>query len=433
MASAEMAESVQHAITPAECKDFYYPGDGNTDAQCFPTLVDNRYYFSLPSLNQGATNTIIFNPDQGLSDIILTAVLPAPTGSTGVGSWAGYAMPRNWLGAMVANVALRVGGSSLYYFTGDQILVDTLTDCEESGKKQAVMNLGGGELLQPADYASASNRSASIYLKMPFNSISALQKTLPLNTDLLTQPVQILLQWKNFSDVAFWYGAGPAVPSNLPTSFASAQVNFRKTTLQNSEHLLSRRENMLHKALTIPLRYFSQTTFRANLPNVNAGQVQTINLTGFRSGSVKYIDIWATPLVNGSVPPGANWNFVPFSQVQLLVNGLVMYDTRDSNNALWSLCERKTPAQVDTTTLTAGVGNTYALANPSVMPWVVIPFAQLSEPMAYENDVVTGFPIQNSVINLSVVFPGDGAYQISASYHYSCSLVATKNTMEYVF
>jgi hypothetical protein len=268
---------------------------------------------------------------------------------------------------------------------------------------------------------------------MPFNSISALQKTLPLNTDLLTQPVQILLQWKNFSEVAFWYGSGPAVPSNLPTSFASAQVNFRKTTLQNSEHLLSRRENMLHKALTIPLRYFSQTTFRANLPSVSAGQVQTINLTGFRSGSVKYIDIWATPLVNGSVPPGANWNFVPFSQVQLLVNGLVMYDTRDSNNALWSLCERKTPAQVDTTTLTAGADNTYALANPSVMPWVVIPFAQLSEPMAYENDVVTGFPIQNSVINLSVVFPDSGAYQISASYHYSCSLVATKNTMEYVF
>ena len=433
MASAEMAESVQHAITPAECKDFYYPGDGNTDAQCFPTLVDNRYYFSLPSLNQGATNTIIFNPDQGLSDIVLTAVLPPSTGVSGQGSWAGYAMPRNWLSAMIAQVALRVGGSSLYYFTGDQILVDTLTDCEDSGKKQAVFNLGGGELLQQSDYASAQNRSASVYIKMPFNSISALQKTLPLNTDLLTQPVQILLQFKNFADVAYWYGAGAPTPSNLPQQFLSAQINFRKTTLQNSEHLLSRRENMLHKALTIPLRYFSQTTFRANLPSVSAGAVQTINLTGFRSGSVKYIDVWATPLVNGSVPPGANWNFVPFSQVQLLINGLVMYDTRDSNNAMWSLCERKTPAQVDTTTLVASADNSHAVASPSVMPWVVIPFAQLSEPMAYESDVVSGFPIQNSVINLSVVFPQSDSYQIRCAYHYSASLVATKNTMEYVF
>ena len=57
MASAEISESVQHAITPAECKDFYYAGEGNTELQCFPTLVDNRYYFSLPSLSQSSTNT----------------------------------------------------------------------------------------------------------------------------------------------------------------------------------------------------------------------------------------------------------------------------------------------------------------------------------------------------------------------------------------
>jgi len=347
-------------------------------------------------------------------------------------------MPRGWLNAMIAQVALRVGGSSLYYFTGDQIFIDTLTDCEDSGKKQAVMNLGGGELLSQADFTgslstTAPGLSASVYLKMPFNSISALQKTLPLNTDLLTSPVQILIQMKNFADVAYWYGAGAPVPSNLPQSFASAQVNFRKTTLQNSEHLLSRRENMLHKALTIPLRYFSQTTNRTNLPSVSAGQVQTINLSGFRSGSVKYLDIWATKLVNGVVPPGANWNFVPFTSVQLLINGLVMYDARDSNNAMWSLCERKTPAQVDTTTLSSAGDNNSAVVVPSVMPWCVIPFAQLCEPMAYENDVVMGFPIQNSIINLAVTFPEGGAYQVSFAAHYACSLVATKNTMEYVF
>jgi hypothetical protein len=430
-----MSESVQHAITPAECKDFYYPGEGNTDAQCFPALVDNRFYVSLQSLNQGSSSVITFNPDQGLSDIVLTAVLPASTGATGVGSYFGYAMPRNWLGAMIGQVALRVGGSSLYYFTGDQIVVDTLTDCEDAAKKDAVFNLGGTELLNVAAFSTANvaGRSASIYLKMPFNSISALQKTLPLNTDLLTQPVQIIIQFKNFTEVAYWYGAGAAVPSNLPTSFASGQVNFRKTTLQNSEHLLARRENMMEKALTIPLRYFSQTTFRANLPGVTAGNVQTINLTGFRSGSVKYIDIWATPLTAGSVTPGANWNYAALTGVQLLINGLVMYDSRDSNNLMWSLCERKIPTQINTTVLTTTAGNGSATATPSTSPWVVIPFAQLCEPMAFENDVSLGFPIQNSVINLALTFATSGDYQVNAAYHYTASLVATKNTMEYVF
>ena len=119
MASAEISESVQHAITPAECKDLYYSGEGNTELQCFPTLVDNRYYFSLPSLSQSSTNTIIFNPDQGLSDIVLTAQLQPSSGPVGVGSWAGYSMPRGWLAAMIQQVAVRIGGSSLYYFTGE--------------------------------------------------------------------------------------------------------------------------------------------------------------------------------------------------------------------------------------------------------------------------------------------------------------------------
>ena len=113
MASAQISESIIHAITPGECFDEFYPSDHSTEMQCHPTIVDNRFIFSLPSLNQGATNTVVFNPDQGLSDIILTAVLPASTGSTGAGSWAGYAMPRGWLQQMVSQVALRIGGSAL--------------------------------------------------------------------------------------------------------------------------------------------------------------------------------------------------------------------------------------------------------------------------------------------------------------------------------
>lgn len=184
MASASISESVMHSITPAKCDDEYYPGEGNTELQCFPTLVDNRFYASLPSLSQGSTNTIIFNPDEGLSDIVLTLQLPAPNNPPSVqGTYIGWAMPQNWGQAMVQQVGLRIGGSALYYFTGDQIFIDNLTDCESSDKKQAVADYSGG-LVQNDGYNSLANRTASIYLKMPFNTISALQKQLPLPTDL---------------------------------------------------------------------------------------------------------------------------------------------------------------------------------------------------------------------------------------------------------
>jgi hypothetical protein len=436
MASASISESVMHSITPAKCDDEYYPGEGNTELQCFPTLVDNRFYASLPSLSQGSTNTIIFNPDEGLSDIVLTLQLPAPGGAV---TYAGWAFPQNWGASMVTQVALRIGGSALYYFTGDQIFIDTLTDCESSDKKQAVADYSGG-LVQGAGLGDLSKRTASVYLKMPFNTISALQKQLPLPTDLLTQPVQILVTFNSFQNVAFWYGAGAKNLATLPVAFSSAQVNFRKTTMQSSEHLLARRENMLTHALSYPLRYFAQTTFRTNIvPGAQQADgsypPSQINLTGFRSGSVKYIDVWCQKLVNGNPVPGANYNFADIVSARLLINGLVMYDSQ-FNSGIWSLCERKTTTQFNTVDLVAAADNSAAVPSAAYSSWLTIPFAQVCEDVAFKNVVNLGYPIQNSVVNLQLVLAeGNGAdtYQVSAAYHYASSLIFTKNSCEYVF
>lgn len=422
--NAEISESIQHAISPGECKDLYYPGRENSELQCFPTVVNNRFYASLPALSGGATNTLIFNPDQGLSDMVLTVSLP----TTGV-SYAGWAFPKGWLSAMIAQVGLRIGGSSLYYFTGDQMLVDTLTDCEDEGKKQAVFALSGGELLSADQFADPVQTTASVYVKLPFNTISALQKSLPLPTDLLTQPVQVLIQFKQFRDVAYWYGAGSPDYTTLCNAFDSAQVNYKQTTIQNSEHLLARRTDMNVRALAFPLRYFSQTTFRTQFSAPTSGQAQSVNLTGFRQGSVKYINMWLRKVGDQS------FNWIPPVAVQVLINGLVYYDSRQNNSQLWSLCDRKTTAQVDNTILTTSSTNTPELT-PSTTPWTVIPFGQDSEPAAYCNEVVLGAPISNSVVNLSVVLPpglSGQAIELSASYSYAASLMFSKGTAEYVF
>ena len=422
--NAEISESIQHAISPGECKDLYYPGRENSELQCFPTVVNNRFYASLPALSGGATNTLIFNPDQGLSDMVLTVSLP----TAGV-SYAGWAFPKGWLAAMIAQVGLRIGGSSLYYFTGDQMLVDTLTDCEDEGKKQSVFALSGGELLTAGQFADPVQTTASVYIKLPYNTISALQKSLPLPTDLLTQPVQVLIQFKQFRDVAYWYGAGAPNYATLCSAFDSAQVNYKQTTIQNSEHLLARRTDMNVRALAYPLRYFSQTTFRTQFSAPADGTAQSLNLTGFRQGSVKYINMWLRKV------GGQPFDWIAPVGVQVLINGLVYYDSRQNNSQLWNLCDRKTSAQVDNTVLTTTGAQQPALT-PSTTPWTVIPFGQDSEPMAYCNEVVLGAPISNSVVNLYVTLPPGLAGQtveLSASYSYAASLMFSKGTAEYVF
>lgn len=419
---SEIVESVQHAVTPHECMDMYYPGKENSEGQCFPSTVENRFYVGLPSLSSGGSSTIIFNPDQGLSDIVLTAQLPTYSGSGTL--YQGWALPRGWLYNCIDTIALRVGGSSLYYFTWDQLLIDILSECEDSGKKNAVLALGGAELLQQSDFQSVANVTAYAYIKLPFNTISALQKTLPLPTDLLTQPVQIIVTWKQFSQV--FYNANSGALSDLPSAFVSAACNFKQTHLQDTSHLLARREDMNAKALTYPLRCFPQTTFRTTVSSDGSSPVQ-VNLTGFRAGSLKYIDLWA--VAQSNVSGGQAFDLVPIQSALLSVNGLVYYSTIQGGSQLWALCDRKTPATVDSTVLTAG---SPAVATPKSMAWTVVPFGQIDQPQAFANELALGLPIMNSVVNLSVVLPA-GTYVLSASYHYAASLMFSRGSAEYVF
>lgn len=428
-------DNVLQALTPSECKDMYYNNKDSTTAQCFPSVCNNRFYQTVPSLGQGSSSTVIYNPSSsGVSDIVLTLQLPAPSGVDGTaGSWLGWAMPKNWGAAMIQSINLRIAGSDQFMFLGEQIAVDTWTDCENGDKANAVFALGGAELLSQADYADEGNRTAAVYVKIPQNTISALQKSNPIPFDLLTLPMQLIIQFRNFRDVAYKYDTSKS-DNNLPTQFQQAFVNFKETTLVRSKDLLSDRFNMNDHALTQTLRYFSQTQYNTVQRFTKQGgipQMAQLSLTGFRAGSLKYMTVMVRP------SGGQVWDWTPVSQAQVLINGLVYYDSRGYNNQMWSLCERKAPALVQNTRLTgAGAGVSAAIPVPSTTPWLVIPFSQLAEPGAYESDLVFGIALMNSVVNLNLTLPSSadsGDYDVMVSYAYACQTMITRGNYNYVF
>lgn len=255
----------------------------------------------------------------------------------------------------------------------------------------------------------------------------------------LTQPVQILITWKNFADVAFpiFTSGDNGILGTLPTAFSSVNAQFRQTSLVNSEHLLSRVHDMNSKMLVYPLRSFAQTAFRTQVTGVNSGATFSLNATGLRSGSIKHIDVYfTTPTVAGA---GNNWNFLPVKSLQMLVNGLIWYDSDNSNSALWNLCDSAVPLQVATTSyvVTTATPNTVA-ASVGSMPFYRIQLGQRAQPLAYESEMSLGLNIANSVVNINaaVLLPtgvSDVTVTATLVYHYSCNLIATKGTMEYLF
>ena len=420
----EIVESVQHAITPAECQDLYYAGKTNTEAQCFPTTMENRFYVALNATSFGSSSQITFNPDQGVSDIVLNLQLPVAAGGVDYADWA---LARGWGYNAIRQIGFRIGGSSLYYITGDQMAVDALDACEDQEKKDAILALGGSECLTAADFTDQAKLSAYVYIKLPWNSPSSLQKPLPLPSDLLTQPVQIIVEFNPASSI-FVPLAGASAAA-LPAGFSYAQANFRQVHLADSGHLLARRVNMNENALTYPLRGFLQTAFKTTIA-ATAGQPVQVNLTGFRQGSVKDITLWAVKA--SDLASGQGLLYAPLLDVRLSVNGLIYFQSVAESSQMWALIDRKTPAVVTTTSL-ADAGGGVATATPYSAGWTIVPFAQVGEPLAGENEVVLGLPIQNSVVNLQVTFPESATYVLVASYKYVSSLMFSRGSAEYVF
>ena len=410
----EIVDAVHKAITPAEMKDMYYPGMENTESVAFATYVENRFQAGLPSKTFGSSSTIIFNPTEGLGDIALTLTLPAPSPDI---SYAGIGCSEGWGYAAIRQIGIRIGNSSLYYFTGDELLCAVLSDCEDSEKRDKMLYLGGQALL-PADFASESKRTAYVYIKCPWNSPSAQEKPLALPTDLLTQPVQIIVEFDTANKI-FVRASGAATG---PDGFASANMQFRQVHMMNGSDLLARRVDMNSNALSLPLKYFQQTTFRTGVTTKNANEEVQLNLTGFRSGSLKSIDLWATSKDDATKGNPNRW--VLLGGVKLLVNGLVYYDAPGASNQFWSIVDRKTDATCAYNYVDAS-GSTIVGDNGTLY-WLNIPFAQHTEVLAGDNVVSTGLPLMNSVINLSVTFADAGDYILSAAYNYASNIMFSR-------
>jgi hypothetical protein len=430
----EISEAIVQSVAPGVCIDKYYPGHENTEKSCFPSFVENRFNLAFPSLNAGSASILTFNPSEGVGDIVLTFQFPV-TG-TGGAAYTGLALASGWGYRLIREIQVRPASGSQFTFAGDQLYLAVLSDCEDNGKLNQVPYLGGQACVAGSDFTDQDKLTAYVYLKLPWNTISAQEKTLPWPSDLVTQPLTIQVQLATFDQV-FYVNPNVVSPSSYPAALSYANCCFRQTRMTNTGNLLTRRENMVSKALAWPLRYFQQTAFRAQLP-ITSGQVttQTLNLTGLRSGQLKSMDIWCVRQSDLASGNGHNW--VAPTDVRLLISGTVYYDSVKASQQMWSLVDRKTPAAVTTYVASPnGTTNTNTDAVQISAPWLNIPLGQGSEVLRGETEIVGGLNVANSVINLTLSLPAVTAtgdfWVVSVSYNYLSAMIFNAGNVDYVF
>ncbi len=424
----QISENVQAAIRPGTEVDLFYAGETNSKKQAFPCVVDNKFRQQFTNLN-GGTSQFVISPNEGVSDIILFMKTPAL--GSGV-TYSNATLPQSWGYSALRQVSIRYGSSAQYYFTGPQMFMQNLFDCEDSAKRAALTTLGGSAV-SGTDCAGAE---AYVYLNLPHNSPRADGKPFPFPSDLLTQPIIITCELAQVGDTN---GGGLFKPafglsmSGLPSGLAFGQLQVKQERMSDSADLLARRVDMNTHGYTYPLKYFPQqeVQIQAGLGST-APQGVSVNLTGFRAGEVRNILMWLTKKSDEAVDGPLVW--YPIANAELTYNGEIFYHNDSQSGQMWNLIEADT-----TPTITSMVQDPTSPGDfvDNVNYWLNIPFAQTNLPYDREVKLVHGKPILNAVINFSfstpaVLSPGDG-WVLHATYIYNASLLVARGSSEYIF
>lgn len=422
---SELSLNVQQSIRPGKLCDTYYPSAENSEKQSAATVEDNRFFVAVGSGNpaSGSSATLTFNPNQGLGEVILTLQL-AP-----IVDCSGLQLPLGWGYQLIRRIGYRYGSSQLYYLTGAQNLIQALSLCEDSGKKQQLYNLGGQQL-NPADFADSTNLTGYVYLRLPHSSPALSGGALPFPTDVLTAPLQIQIDFADFNTVFTKGGSTP-----VPTGLNFAQANFTQVTMQNASDLVARRFDMASHALTIPLpEGWTQEALQFPVTTGADGSFQ-VSLTGCKAGDLRKVRVWfSLPSdVPGAVGVNNNYLWYAPQQITFAINGLIYMDSRQGSWALTNLLRRRTAPSVTV----SDIGGP-AVPGPVTTfssQWVEI---DLGQPRAIgdtgEPSLVHGVSVMNSVLSLSgKLAEGSTNYLVNVEYVLNCSWLASRGSAEFCF
>jgi hypothetical protein len=417
--------SMQDKMRLGDVVDIYYYGTKTLEKQAIPTVQDTRFLQALPAKGAGSS-TFIISPDQGVSDVLLAVELPVQT-------YNGLALPRGWLYRMIRQVSVRYGGSSQYFFTGEQILVQNLRECTSPSTRDALFQLGGAELLKPTDFQGDS-MYAYVPLNLPHSSPNGgLEKPNPFPTELLNQPIVITVEMSNPADA--FIVASPAVTggnSAAPTQFNDAWFQIRQIHAHDAGALM--RPMGMGAGYSYPLKAFYQNEIQVQLTNTAAQQ--DVTLTGFRAGDVRSIFFWVED--KDQTATGNKFAWALPRDVQLLYNGTVYMNFKGTSSQIWDLMNTDVPSQVlNSVVARSTTSNDPATAfssSPYVSNWIQLPFSQVYEQLSGTHLMVRGKMIENAVVNLQLKMPGNtNGYVLHAVYAYNALLFMSAGSAEYVF
>jgi hypothetical protein len=408
-------------------EDLYYTDPDNCKIEAIPVEYNTRFTQAFSNPGSG-TSTFIIPPGNGLKHIVIQLGYNAASLATQTGN---NALPTGWGYSAIQQISFRIGGSSQYFMTGQQLLAKVLRQVRTQTQAQALLNLGGNSVSQAAVYGTAGGGDFAVnqyaYVVVPVWCMPGADGlNVPLPADTLAQQVQITCTLNPPS--SFWINNGTAAPLP-PASFDVATFQVEQLCMVDRGMAIANHVDLNTHELLMPV-IFDQQELQVAIPagsNVLSSPFSA-TLTGFRSGQVKTIQCWLTKNTDTANP--LKW-YAP-AAVTVLYAGTIYANYNTGSSVIFNTLDGTKPPQVSTTALTINAGAAYGVASAQSQ-YCLLPFANPTGD-DYSAEVLThGKPILNGLVNLQIVAPTADAYTLHVAYVYNSTLVFSKSSAEFRF
>jgi len=423
------SHSTQALIRVGKLEDLYYADEDNTKVESVPVSYNTRYTQNMNNLSAG-TNVFTIPPGNGLKHVVIVLGYRAATITAQQGA---NALPRGWGYKALSLVSFRVGGSSQYFMTGEQLLNRALMQCRTQTQRDAILSLGGNECKVASDF----DVDQFAYIVVPiWCSPSADGLNVPLPADLLSQQVQVTAQ---IAPPSSWWsptlgGVGAPAAVALPVAFDVGYFQVEQLIMNDRGMSLANKADLDKEMYTMPLVSFSQQEL--TFPLAASAADQQVTLTGFRSGECRKIVMWMTK--DSDVANGIGLWYAPKNST-ILYAGEIFAQYNDGVGQLFNLLDSTAPSLVSQSALApssaAGIAAGTAFTSaPQASRWLEMPFGTPTG-CDYEAEVLAhGKEILNGVVN-AIVNTGDAAnaYTLHVQYIYNSSITFSRGSADFIF
>jgi len=436
MSAAAHGGSMALSLLNGQKDDLMYASPESCKVEAIPVEYNTRYVQDLANKTAGQS-TLVIPPGNCVKNIVLTLGFNAGTLAAQTGS---RVLPRGWGYRALRTVSWRVGGSSQFFLSGAQLLQRNMRMVSTQSQADAILSLGGEEVVLPADFAK------SVYAYIPLSFFVPPQEgaglTFGVAGDLLSQQIVITTDLAPSSE--YFSSPCPAFPGGdvIPNyAFDTANWTVEQHVMVDRGMSLASQPgvNLMTHQYSAPLN-FDQQAFTFEIPRGSTGSIP-LTASGFRAGLCNSIQLYlqegTAAGASASQIASANANlgrYVIPDAVQVLYAGVIYANYQNKSSAIWSLVTGSKPAAANTSeyTATSGVGWTSA---PALCQYVALPFGNPVAGSDHEAEVLChGKAITNGIVNLQITVPDSTkSYTATLIYNYTAALSYSAGTAEVSF